>query len=401
MRAAVLAAVSCTACFGSGPVPSRVADATVVFAAPAPTASCIGYYVDSVAFGADTGYVETPQYGIQNNDSCNGGSGMDPLSNVQVWSFPLAAGGAMPTMVDAIGPNTAQGTPRLAVTATGVEYISPTDSGLSSLVVGTLTPGSNGAFLPQPSPINGNQEPAAFLADGSGAFAVSWGGYSGYSPIHPNYPSGGANDNNTGVNYIDALGSGGDAVLDVDGDNDEKFACATAYDCVALDPMNLFWFDTGAVKSVSRGGGSAEMNGPLGGLAPVGIATGGGTIAWTVSVDYRSAPVSMTSCEVFVKGQMIFTTKDFSCMGAATDGQYVYFAIVAASNQGGPRIDGVGLGRVSMSGVLEAIALGEQSDGSPVGPRRVYLANGKLWAVDPAVIATFDPDVLAGQHDFQ
>ena len=144
-------------------------------------------------------------------------------------------------------------------------------------------------------------------------------------------------------------------------------------------------------------------------VGPVGLAADNNNVVWTASVDVHSYPE--VGCWVFdlptnaaegTAPTLLFSTTKFSCADAALDSDAgeVYFAIVSLDSDSND-MHGDGIGRVSLTNpnqALESVAVGMVGDGA--GPRRIYLDDGNIYAVDPEVIGKINKASLDGKQDF-
>jgi hypothetical protein len=193
--------------------------------------------------------------------------------------------------------------------------------------------------------------------------------------------------------------------------------CETATRCFVANPSYLVYFERPmasgnvlwqltAMQPSMPIATRAVMQQSIGGESPVGLAADPNTIAWTTSLSCDNSPCSVSECNVYTYDlsstnsltNTLLSTHQFGCMDARIADGYVYFAIVAYDSNT-EHMHGVGIGRVSIADrTFESLNLGIAGDAA--GPRRVIPSGGRLYLVDPLVMARIDAVELSGKHDF-
>jgi hypothetical protein len=428
------------ACFGNGPLPGKPSEATLVFAAPAPTDStrCTNsVYIGDVAFAGGTGYTLTPIY--VPSDCCSSGGCPEPSLSLDLTTFEES--GALPAGMSVTGDPAGQVgpfgavQPHVATNGASVAWVYTPD-GSMQLAIG---PGQTRFSSVGGSPVGlfapGGMTLYLAIANASGGGMT--GGY--IDPASPEFPCctpspsvASANDaivqaslgngmptvlaSNLSLYYdemVDGLvGNASHAYFVTRGD----VAMGTA---AQIRSLTLAGNAIATVHTITfaetNSAGATQCPSSPGCPVPVGIATdtADAHVAWVVAnraSSMNNAPPVSPGCWVFVQDVAtadvhVFASERFSCMGAAIDDTHLYFTIVHSEVEdcgGGctAPLHGDGIGRITLDGqTFESIALGMH--GFAAGPRRVYLDGDSLYAVDPLAIGKIAKTALDGKRDIE
>ena len=412
----LLASCVLGACFGAGPQPQAATDVQVVFEPPVASGSCaVQSYVGDVVLDAGTGYAAVMPYLPSNCDQ----TGAGPQGDEQIDGFPLDGGSPSGSVVQDLGMTSVNESrpPRLGLDGGSLVWLYE----VSGMSLSLGPPGaplegsiSGGAAMTFP----GN--PIQVWNDGSAldvAMTMPEGGQLPGDPATPAYPCCGDNTPRADMVYEGAVTTGQNPTVTLAG---QQAVVAELKQPFASDSGHTYY--VGSVGSglqiddLASTSPVAMLSPQVSNYAPVGLAAQGGGLAIAVAPALLdNGPPPAPGCEITyfqptANGSPVPTpapilkTSKFSCMDAAIDPPYIYFAIVEAAQNGncgncGPDLHGAGIGRVSFDGqTFESIALGVA--GSQSGPRRVYVDGGEIYAVDPLAIIRIDESKLAGVHDF-
>jgi hypothetical protein len=425
MRARWLLPLSlAAACFGEGPIPTTPPDVTVLMAVPAGNSCGVGHYLGPVSIGATYGY--TVVLPFQSRDNCDngdmGGTGDPPSEQAQVWQFSLD-GSETATQIATAGMTEGRRNPRIQATGVGVNFVYQ-DQGLMKLNVGGVPeinyeiPYTSGSFLPAGLIRDSNR---MRLYVGAHATNDSTGGGGKSEPNNPNYPCCGPPSGGTGSpGFVFQIPLGGPpAQMAIT----RKFACEYSGRCFVGNTDGLVYLahaDTGSgyyVGLYPKDGVATEdeqrlatMDG-LNTIVPVGLAANDAVVAWTMAPSYDSSVSGSSSsgnepkhCEVGVydlaAGALVqpalLDTDKFTCTGAATDEEFIYFAIVENTNR--QHFQGIGLGRVNIATrAFESVAI--SVFGRSTGIRRLFIGETDMFLVDPFAVVKIAKSAFAGKQE--
>lgn len=416
-RCYLLASCVLAACFGAGPQPHAATDVQVVFEAPAGSGSCaVQSYVGDVVLAGTTGYAAVLPY---LPPGC-AQTGAGPQGDEQIVEFPLDASVPSGSVVQDLGMTSVNGPtpPRLGLDGGGslVWLYEVTGISLSLGPPGAPVEGSvsGGAAMPFPG------QPIQVWNDGGAldvAVTMPQGGQLPGDPAAPGYPCCGDNTPRADMVYRGPVTTGQKPTVTF---ASQQAVVAELKQPFAVDSGHTYYvggIGTGwPIDELGSSSPVAMLSPSVDAYAPVGLAAQGGGLAIAVApAILDNGPPPAPGCEItwfqptangssVPSPSPILQTSRFSCMDVAIDPPYIYFAIVEAAQNGdcgncGPDLHGAGIGRVSFDGqTFESLALGVS--GSQSGPRRVYIAGGEIYAVDPLAIVRIDESKLAGAHDF-
>lgn len=408
------------ACFGEGPTPAVPTDVTVLMPLPAGDSCSVGHYLGQVSIGAEHGYAVVEPY--QATDNCNrdmGPTGNPPFEQAQVWQFSRdGSEAAFP--LETAGMTDGQQNPRIQATGAGVNFVYR-DSGAMKLDIGGVPaihyeiPYTSGSFLPAGLVRDPNR---MMLYVGAHASNDNVGGGGKSEPNNPNYPCCGAPGGGAGSpGFVFQIPPGGSpqqmAIT-------RKFACEYSARCFVGNTDGLIYLahaEAGSgyyVGLYPKDGVAtaderqlATMDG-LNSIVPVGLVATDAVVAWAMAPSYDNSVSGSSSnqlkhCEIGVYDlaagalvQKLFDTDAFTCTGAATDDEYVYFAIVEYTSR--QHFHGIGLGRVNLATrAFESIAL--SGGGSSTGIRRLFVDDTDMYLVDPFAVVKIVKSVLDGKQD--
>ena len=411
-----LALLPLAACFGGGAAPKPPSGATLVYQVPIPEKSVAcqsSVYVGAVGVADDKGYVVRMPYVPP--DNCNigtGGMGMTEPTLILSFAKDGSTPGGQPEMGGDLGNMGVL--PAIATRGSDVIYAYTSPSGQPTL-------GPAGAPL-QPPNTGPSINPSWLWIDTGTLYAVFSGNQgAGADPAGPEFPGGGPQNttlmsNLTSIPLPLVMNQPISPSVIANG----LLRCEESKRCVVSTSTGVFWVaepTSGAGAFVQlhvmpRSGGSDTAYdfptmGPSQILTMVGLDADDTRVVVAFSPSAFTIQTLLPGCSIFVsEGQaptLAFHSDRFACMDAALDGDNVYFTIVHGEpcDCGQPfEIHGDGIGRISLSDptLFESIAV--HMVGRNVGPRRVFVDQDGIFAVDPFSIARIDKTALDGKHDF-
>ena len=403
----VAGAAAITACFGAGPTPSPPSKATILFTG-APIMNCgqSGTYIGPVAIGAGSGFVSMLPYTQSGGGfDCNGGGGPPPSQDESIFAFNKD-GGTL-TKIGSAGQSNQSFHAKLTTTPTGVAYVYASQSTNQAIVdPGNIMVGSN---------MGGVTQPLGIAQVGSDLYVeiTNNGVTTGQAePDNPEYPccGGGSGGTNNQMANIYKVGAGG-AVVAVNA------VCNTLDACMVGNANDLIYFERPATGTelwqltllpVTQTTPTKVASLSNGGEVPVGLDANDTTVAFSTSLTCQTFSqndlCNVNECNVFAYDiasgtlKTLLSTRQWGCMDAHLADGYVYFTIVGYASRT-QHMFGKGIGRVSIADkTFESLNLGIQGDAA--GPRRIYPQAGRLYLVDPLIMARIDATELDGKMDF-
>jgi hypothetical protein len=419
----VVAIVAVSACKGA--TPTKPSGVTFAYVAPSNSGSgqCNGNnaYIGDVALDpqGSNGYAAILPY---LPSSCNnGGGGNGPVGSMYIESFALD--GSTPAGMNMMPIGSAQTqtdedfVPRVAATNSGPVWIAGQMQG-GDLLYGP--PPTGIVFNTQPGALN----PVAIMVlDPLGVVAVGGSGQnqSGIADIDsPEFPCcGGSGMREPVLASIGpvAAGSGsGDITVSTGASIDvvqslEKnrvVSDGSNFYYLSIDSSNSSSYDIMEVQldTASPPTKLATIGAHFANPIPAGLALAGNDLVVSLAPNVFANNQSGEGCALWhydmttMQAAEVLETTNFTCLDTALDGE-LYFVIADAENNCtgcSGQLRGIGVGRVALtSSTPNTLLLG--IDVSDPGPRRVYLANGNMYVVDPFVVASISEDALDGAED--
>lgn len=403
----VAGAAVISACFGEGPVPTPPAKATILFTGtPIPNCGASGTYIGPVAIGAGSGFVSTLPYTQSGGGfDCNGGGGGPPPSQEEdIFAFNRDGGTLM--KIGSAGQSNQNLHARLTTTPTGVAYVYGAQSNGQAIVQpGNVMIGSN---------MGGVADPLGIAQVGSDLYVElgTNGVTTGQSePDNPEYPCCGGNMGGANNTMASIYKVGSASPLQI------SAVCSTLDTCMVGNANDLIYFERPVsgtelwqLTLLPVAGTTPTKVASLsnGGEVPVGLDANDTTVAFstslTCSLMNQSDQCNVNECNVFAydiaSGMLktLLSTRQWGCMDAKLADGYVYFTIIGYASRT-EHMFGKGIGRVSIADkTFESLNLGIQGDAA--GPRRIYPSAGRLYLVDPLVMARIFATDLDGKMDF-
>ncbi len=416
MRVAIVT-LALAGCFGAGGVPAAPTKVTTIYAVPAVPASqqCNGSarYIGDVAFGSAHGYLITLPYVPTTGCGSNTG-GNQGVAAVELTAFDLT-GADLATRslgsAGSVGPGTEL--PRVAVGGDTPAWMFQ-EAQMNKLTVDLGTVDTQIAI----TTMMGDGPAGLAIAPDGSTYVASIARTNGTTNFEdPQYPCCGfglSSVNPPLLSTISRIAPQGTAAVAYG--LPLSLFCDSLDSCLAVNTSAVFTMEHVASQGGARvrmfpttatsAGDVVELgqltSDELHHMIPVGMAADDHGVAFAGAQDpttFGYGPgcvIKRYDLDTHVLSTLL-TTASFWCQDLAVDEHAAYFTITdVSSNQGDQRMRGIGIGRVSFDGAtVDTVRLG--MEGLTAGPRRVFVAGGFVYAVDPTVIGRIAVDDLTGQ----